>query len=428
MTKPPVQTHLSSDHCIKCNLCTAACPVASVTDQFAGPKAVGPQAARFYQPGSLVVEPTVDWCSGCGVCSLVCPHGVQVAEMNVIAKARQAESAGIPLRNRLLGRSERVGQLGSLFAPLSNLPIQSRTLRWMGEKVMGVSRNTIFPRFARPTFRAWFRRNVRPLLIGYHKVLYFHNCATNYYEPRVGKAAVRVLERLACRVQIGEQNCCGLPMQSNGELHAARAYALSNVRKLAPYARDGYIIVGTSTSCTLALKHEYQTVLGLEGEDVRLVAQNTYDFFEFLLRLKSDPHISETLLGLLEGGLVAPAPEGGQGSEIRDPKSKILYHPPCQLKSHYIGQPATAVMRMIPGVEVIESSAACCGVAGTYGLKREKYEVARRVGEALFREVDEAHHPTRVACDSETCRWWIAKHTGRDVVHPVEILAEALGA
>jgi len=236
-------------------------------------------------------------------------------------------------------------------------------------------------------------------------VLYFHNCATNYYEPRVGKAAVRLLERLGCRVQIGEQNCCGLPMQSNGEFHAARAYALSNVSKLAPSVRDGYVIVGTSTSCTLALKHEYQAVLGLEGEDVRLVAENTYDFFEFLLRMDA---------------------EGRLFRSFRELRERVAYHPPCQLKSHYIGQPATTVMRMIPGIEVLESSADCCGVAGTYGLKREKYEVARKVGEALFRELEEAR-PTRVACDSETCRWWIAKHTRQDVVHPVEILAEAVG-
>lgn len=399
----PFETLLTSDHCIKCNICTAACPVAAVTDRFSGPKAVGPQAERFHRPGTLTAEHTVEWCSGCGVCSLVCPHGVLVAEMNTIAKARLAERQGIPLRNRLLGRSERVGQLGSFFAPVSNLPIQNGTLRWLAEKLAGVSRNTAFPRFARPSFQTWFKNRGDPLSAGFRKVLYFHGCATNYYEPPVGKAAVKVLEQNGCRVIVGEQNCCGLPMQSNGEFSAARSYALANVRKLAPFVRDGYLVVGTSTSCTLALKHEYQSVLGLDGEDVRLVAGNTYDLFEFLLLLES---------------------EGRLDTEFSELPERVAYHPPCQLKSHCIGHPAATILRQIPGVQVIESRAACCGVAGTYGLKAEKYQVARQVGSPLFREIEDAL-PSRVACDSETCRWWIAKHTGREVVHPVEILAEA---
>src|SRR3972149_2530289 len=105
-------TTLSSDLCVKCNICTAACPVAAVTDLFPGPKAVGPQAQRFREPGAPSVEHAVDYCSGCGVCSRVCPHGIQIAEMNIIAKAKLQQQAGLPLRNRLLGRSEALGKVG----------------------------------------------------------------------------------------------------------------------------------------------------------------------------------------------------------------------------------------------------------------------------------------------------------------------------
>ena len=38
---------LTLDHCVKCNICTTACPVAAVTPLFPGPKYVGPQAERF---------------------------------------------------------------------------------------------------------------------------------------------------------------------------------------------------------------------------------------------------------------------------------------------------------------------------------------------------------------------------------------------
>jgi glycerol-3-phosphate dehydrogenase subunit C len=222
----------------------------------------------------------------------------------------------------------------------------------------------------------------------------------------VGQAAVQVLLHLGCEVTVAEQNCCGLPMQSNGEFDAARAYAQANVRKLAPYVRQGYVIVGTSTSCTLTFKHEYEAVLGLEGDDLRAVAGATYDFFEFL------EHLAEA--GQLPDGFVP----------VR--QATLAYHAPCQLRTHGVGRPAADLLRQVPGLSVTETRAECCGVAGTYALKADKYKLAVEVGRELFDEV-KASSADAIACDSETCRWWLAQHTGLPALHPVEVLAQAYG-
>ncbi|HLY28603.1 MAG TPA: 4Fe-4S dicluster domain-containing protein, partial [Aggregatilineales bacterium] len=77
---------LTLDHCVKCNVCTVACPVAAVTTLFPGPKYVGPQAERFRAEIALkpFVSPdkSLDYCSGCGICTQVCPQGVKIAEIN----------------------------------------------------------------------------------------------------------------------------------------------------------------------------------------------------------------------------------------------------------------------------------------------------------------------------------------------------------
>ena len=91
-----------------------------------------------------------------------------------------------------------------------------------------------------------------------------------------------------------------------------------------------------------------------------------------------------------------------------------------------MGRPAADLLRRIPGVILSETRADCCGVAGTYGLKVEKYQIAKEVGEKAFAEIRQAD-AARLACDSETCRWWLEGHTGVKAVHPVEILAEAYG-
>ena len=107
------------------------------------------------------------------------------------------------------------------------------------EKTLGIDRRRAVPQFHFSTFRALVLRRAparedsrrRPAR---RKVAYFHGCATQHYEPEVGKAIVAVLEHNGFEVLLPEQNCCGLPMQSNGDFAGARRYAQANLRKLAP--------------------------------------------------------------------------------------------------------------------------------------------------------------------------------------------------
>jgi glycerol-3-phosphate dehydrogenase subunit C len=111
---------------------------------------------------------------------------------------------------------------------------------------------------------------------------------------------------------------------------------------------------------------------------------------------------------------------------MRPLELRVPYHQPCQGRGHGIGKPALDLLRLIPGLEVIEVERECCGVAGTYGLKREKYPIAMQVGASLFADIADARADC-TACDSETCRWHIAKATGIPAVHPVELLHRAYG-
>ena len=77
----------SLDHCVKCTICEAYCPVSNVTPLFPGPKYVGPQAERFRVDGEPSPDASLDYCSGCGICTQVCPQGVHIAEINTQARA-----------------------------------------------------------------------------------------------------------------------------------------------------------------------------------------------------------------------------------------------------------------------------------------------------------------------------------------------------
>lgn len=401
----------TADLCVKCNICTAACPVAPVTDLFPGPKTVGPQAQRFRRDqdrGAESPDKSVDYCSGCGVCTMVCPHGVRIMEMNARAR-EQLYDGRIPLRNRLLGRNELMGKLGHKFAPLINFGFGFKPARILGEVVFGVAREAPMPTFHFTSFREWFKRHKPKAEAPYRgQLAYFHACAGNYYEVLTSQAAVLVLAHNGFDVLLPEQNCCGLPMQSNGEFKAARGYAERNLDRLGFYAKQGIPIVGASTSCTLSLKSDYREILQVEHPNRDVVAEDTYDISEFLLLLHRRGQLKTDF---------SPLPLNGP----------VLYHPPCQQRAHHMGQPALDLFELIPGLEVRMSDAACCGIAGTYGYKREKYDIAMKVGEPLFEQVRETGVERPVICDSETCRWQITHATGAASIHPVLALAAAYG-
>ena len=234
-------------------------------------------------------------------------------------------------------------------------------------------------------------------------VVYFHGCAANYYEPEVAKAIVDVLEHNGFEVLAPPQNCCGLPMQSNGDFGGARVCAEQNIRKLLPYAEQGIPIVVGGTSCGQELKADYGEILGIRSQEARTLAASVYDINEFLWleyeagRLKTD-------------------------FATRD--RYIPCHTSCHQKLHRIGRPALDLLGLVPGLRVEEMGFDCCGITGTYGYKHEKYEIAQAVGRPLFETIRGSGADLAI-CDNETCRWNIAACTGVRIVHTMQVLADA---
>ena len=151
----------------------------------------------------------------------------------------------------------------------------------------------------------------------------------------------------------------------------------------------------------MTLRNEYPALLGVDNADVRdAITMATRFVFEKLeqgatLRFKSGYH------------------------------RKVAYHVPCHMERLGWGVFSEKLLRMIPGVEFTLLDSACCGIAGTYGFKKENYEASQAVGEVLFNRI-RAANPEVVACDCETCKWQIEMSTGYPVMNPISILAEAL--
>ena len=126
-----------------------------------------------------------------------------------------------------------LGRLGTPAAPIANFTLENKPFRLAVEKVVGVHRDAAVPKFAGRTFQK-LGQGAHRAATAQRRVAYFHGCGTNYYEPRLGEMTVELLEHNGIAVDVPKQDCCGLPLQSNGMFDDARKYVHKLARRLAP--------------------------------------------------------------------------------------------------------------------------------------------------------------------------------------------------
>jgi glycerol-3-phosphate dehydrogenase subunit C len=387
------------DVCFRCATCTAVCPVSRVTPLFPGPKQAGPGAERFRRPGDSSVDQWIDLCIGCHLCDMVCSSGVNISELNLIAKAKYLDEKGRPFRDWLLTHTYLYGWFGSLFSPVANWLLRNSAVKWIAEAILKIDRRRQLPGYESPTFRQWFRSHPSK---GDRKIAYFYGCYTNTNEVDVGKATIQVLEANGFEVTLPPQKCCGVAMLGNGDFRRARKMGLWNVSSLLKIIRSDSDILFSSTSCGYMIKHEYSRLLDIPGS--KEVAVHLFDLFEFLRNLKE-----------LQKLYV----------DFKELPLKVGYFAPCHLRSLNIGLPALEILRLIPGLQIDLIDADCCGLGGTFGFKKEKYDISQEIGKDLAEAID-LLKPEIVLTDCEGCRMQIRHLTGLKVLHPIQILRDAL--
>ena len=393
-----------SDPCYKCSTCDSVCPVATVDEDFPGPKFQGPEQWRL-QRGTIDVDPSIDACSNCLRCHAACPEDVALAEMhNVAREERVADRSRLKyLRDRLLANYGTLARIGSKAPRLTNWLANNRVLRGLGETLLGITAEREAPEFAHETFREWWGdRGGNTITRTDKRVAYFHGDYANYHNPEVGKALVQVYETLGYEVAVPPQRCSGTPMFANGFLDDAERAARVNVRELSELIEEGYDVVATCTSCSLALREEYPSLFDIDG--IETVAEHTFDAVEYLL----------------EGEELEAASLGDEGL----PES-ISYHSPCHASAQGVDGRSIPVLEDRADVAVTDLGDDCSGMSGTYGWKAERYDSSMAIGADLFDEMTAAPGE-RAMTECPTCAMQMEHGTGYDVSHPIELLADAL--
>jgi FAD/FMN-containing dehydrogenase/Fe-S oxidoreductase len=343
----------------------------------------------------------MDLCLECKGCKAECPANVDMAKLKYEFLAHYHAAHGLPLRNRVFGRIATVSRMASKVAPLANWLSRPGAHRWLLEKVVGIDRRRPLPALAGETFLEWFRSHPAAAAAPRGEVVLFHDTFVTYNQPRIGRAAVELLEAGGYRVRLVDKKCCGRPLISKGMLAEARDHAASNVARLHPYASRGVAIVGLEPSCLLTLRDEYVDLLNSDA--ARMVAAHSLLFEEFIERER-------------DRGLTLPFAGNGR---------KALLHGHCHQKALVGTAPTVAALRWA-GFDVSEVDSGCCGMAGSFGFEREHYDISVALGNRRLAPAVRAAGPeVEVVAPGISCRQQIEHLTGRRAKHPAEVLWEA---
>ncbi|MGZ5000010.1 MAG: FAD-binding and (Fe-S)-binding domain-containing protein [Methylomonas sp.] len=346
------------------------------------------------------MKEALDLCLACKGCKGDCPVHVDMATYKAEFLAHYYHHKPRPRQAYVFGWINRWAELASHAPGLVNWLAQAPGIGTLAKAVAGVSQQRHLPRFAPETFRHWFQQR-EPRNLDKPSVILWPDTFNNHFHPETAKAAVLVLEASGFQVRIPErQLCCGRPLYDFGMLDQAKQQLRQILSDLSPAINSGVPVVGLEPACVAVFRDELINLFP-KDELAQKLGQQTYFFSEFLMTKAPD--------------FPFPKLDG-----------KAILHGHCHQKALFSMHHERAVLDHL-GLDWSFLDSGCCGMAGSFGFEKEKYEVSRQIGElVLLPTVRDLSSDTLIVADGYSCREQIAQMTERRGLHIAEVILMAM--
>lgn len=401
-------------YCIRCSACLNSC----ANFQAVGGHAFGGETytggiGGAWEAGTGTIEKAgfAELCTGCSRCIPQCPVRIDIPGLNETIKQRLTNKNKLSkekIQKQILSNFTIFAKFGHRLNRLNKFVNNSRTVRLLLKKFVGIDRNRKLPESAPITFAKMYKKQKRDINADSTiKVVIFPDVYTNLYFPERGIAFVNILNRLGVEVSLSKSIPAGRASLSQGLIKQAAKRAEHVTDHLMGYIDNGYSIITCEPSVLALFRQDYKNLLK-DKEKFFNLHLHSYDPIEFIyLVLKqqnkkpSDIFNAEKLYG----------------------KNQVFYHGHCQLKTIDAQRPTIQILEET-GIDVITSEVECCGMAGSFGYKKDFYDISIRIGEDLFRQIKEADKQGErtLLASGVSCRDQIFEGMNRGVIHPVQLL------
>jgi glycerol-3-phosphate dehydrogenase subunit C len=203
-----------------------------------------------------------------------------------------------------------------------------------------------------------------------------------------------------------------MPHLEQGDIARVAEHAAQVAAALVPYIERGYDVVALIPSCALMLKFEWPLLLP-EDAAIKRLARATFDASEYIVDIAKKEGLAPGLRALPGG---------------------ITLHLACHARAQNMGQKAAEMLRLLPDADiaVIER---CSGHGGSWGVLKENFETALKVGKPVARQAaknDKAFVASECPLAAAHILQGMAALDGEaktpgEAFHPIELLARAYG-
>ena len=343
---------------------------------------------------------TLDLCLSCKACKSECPNSVDMSRLKSDFLRLYYRRHGTPLSARLAADVPTAARrVAGPLAPLVNMVQRSRPFKWFAQRIGAADRRRTLPGFTRYPLPRWFRQRDKPEQAPKGRVVLFDDTYASYFEPRIGRAAVRLLEDCGYEVMLARAGCCQRPRLSEGLLDAAKKDGTRTLRQLDQYAQQGLPILTLEPSCASALTDDLPDLV----DDVELGKRVA-------------AHVK-----MIDVFLAEQMDAGTLDRTFTTKCKRVLLHGHCHQKALYGTEAMRRVLDSIEGLKVNEVDAGCCGMAGAFGYA--KYDLSMKIGEdRLFPAIRKRDDKTVPVACGFSCRHQVRDACGVMPKHWVEIL------
>ncbi len=408
----PISSKLDSDlwreeieKCHGCGTCREYCPVFKATGREDATARAKANILRGILSGKIDQSVFVskqfykimDYCFNCAQCLTDCPTAVNIPGIVILAKEKLYKKKYYKINEFILQRGRQVSRLSSILSPLSNKILSNVLVRKVMHYITGIDRRREFPTFSR------YRKYSSEQIEQRKKVVLWSGCAAQFNDPDGElENSIQLLKKLNFDVILPDWKCCNIAKISYGNISGSIRDIEYNINVLLPYAEQKIPIVFSSASCGYAFMHEYIDLFSDNSALIK-IAEDSYDIHSFLGNV--------FLENKFEGDFIPI-------------NKQAVYHAPCHLKAQKAKYSPIDLLSLIPNLEIKKIEDACCGIAGTYGMKKENFDMSMKIGSKLFAEIKRVK-PDFVLSGCGTCQIQIKQGTNVVTIHPVTLLNQS---
>jgi len=357
------------------------------------------------------IKEVMNLCLGCKGCKSDCPSNVDIAAMKAEFLQHYNDENGWPLASIMISNIDKVNAVASIAPSLYNGMMRIPFIKNTVKSVMNIAPKRELPELYTTTLRKWFKKEKASLKSKYptnKEVYLFIDEIINYNDVVIGQKTIELLFALGYNVLTKDHVESGRPGLSKGMLKRTKKIAQKNVNAFFDSVTETVPLIGVEPSSILSFRDEYPKLLEKEEKKKAVeLSKNTFLVDEFLA--------AEFEKGNIDS------------SKFTTENKKIMFHGHCHQKALSSVNVSKIAMEIPSNYEVEVLNTGCCGMSGSFGYEKDKYEMSMNVGElVLFPAIREKEKETLIAATGTSCRHQIKDGTQQKSMHPVEILFEAL--